>query len=80
MKIPNPFDRKSGLERLLDTLDDSLGSASDLPSSSDGFEYLKPSWVGQRLRHAREALVVVRHHCRGTFFCGAFSIHIDSHL
>jgi hypothetical protein len=33
MKIPNPFDRKSALERLLDTLDDSLGAASDLPSS-----------------------------------------------
>jgi len=33
MKIPNPFDRKSALERLLDSLDDSLGAASDLPSS-----------------------------------------------
>jgi hypothetical protein len=33
MRIPNPFDRKSALERLLDSLDDSLGAASDLPSS-----------------------------------------------
>jgi len=33
MKIPNPFDRKTALERLLDSLDDSLGAASDLPSS-----------------------------------------------
>jgi hypothetical protein len=33
MRIPHPFDRKTALERLLDTLDDSLGAASDLPSS-----------------------------------------------
>lgn len=33
MRIPNPFDRKSPLERLLDTLDDSLGAAADLPAS-----------------------------------------------
>jgi hypothetical protein len=33
MRIPNPFNRKSALERLLKTLDDSLGAASDLPSN-----------------------------------------------
>ncbi|HSS59265.1 MAG TPA: hypothetical protein VLK59_14730 [Solirubrobacteraceae bacterium] len=33
MRIPNPFNRKSALERLLQTLDASLGAAGDLPSS-----------------------------------------------
>jgi hypothetical protein len=33
MRIPNPFNRKSPLERLLGTLDDSLGAAGDLTSS-----------------------------------------------
>ena len=33
MKIPNPFDRKTALERLIDSLDDSLGAAGDLTSS-----------------------------------------------
>jgi hypothetical protein len=33
MRIPNPFNRKSPLERLLDSLDDSLGAAGDLTSS-----------------------------------------------
>jgi hypothetical protein len=33
MRIPNPFDRKSPLERLLASLDDSLGAVGDLPSS-----------------------------------------------
>jgi hypothetical protein len=33
MRIPNPFTRKSSLERLLDSLDDSLGAAGDLASS-----------------------------------------------
>jgi hypothetical protein len=33
MRIPNPFNRKSPLERLLGSLDDSLGAAGDLTSS-----------------------------------------------
>ena len=33
MRIPNPFNRKSALERLLGSLDDSLGAAGDLTSS-----------------------------------------------
>jgi hypothetical protein len=35
MRIPNlnPFNRKSPLERLLGSLDESLGAAADLPSS-----------------------------------------------
>ena len=33
MKIPSPFNRTSPLDRLLGTLDDSLGAAADLPSS-----------------------------------------------
>jgi hypothetical protein len=33
MRIPNPFNRKSSLERFLANLDDSLGAAGDLPSS-----------------------------------------------
>jgi hypothetical protein len=33
MRIPNPFDRRSSLDRLLATLDDSLGAAGDLTSS-----------------------------------------------
>ena len=33
MKIPNPFNRKSPLERLLDALDNSLDAAGDVTSS-----------------------------------------------
>ena len=33
MKIPSPFNRTSPLDRLLGTLDDSLGAAGDLTSS-----------------------------------------------
>jgi hypothetical protein len=33
MRIPNPFNRKSPLERLLATLDDSLDAAGGLTSS-----------------------------------------------
>jgi len=33
MRIPNPFNRRSSLDRLLGTLDDSLGAAGDLTSS-----------------------------------------------
>ena len=33
MRIHNPFNRKSSLERFLANLDDSLGAAGDLPSS-----------------------------------------------
>jgi hypothetical protein len=33
MRFPNPFNRKSPLERLLETLDDSLDAAGDLTSS-----------------------------------------------
>ena len=33
MRIPNPFNRKSTLDRFFDALDDSLGAAADLPSS-----------------------------------------------
>ena len=32
MRLPNPFNRKSSLDRLLGTLDDSLGAAGDLTS------------------------------------------------
>ena len=30
MRIPNPFNRKSSLDRFFDALDDSLGAAADL--------------------------------------------------
>jgi hypothetical protein len=33
MRIPNPFNRKSTLDRFFDALDDSLGAAADPPSS-----------------------------------------------
>jgi hypothetical protein len=33
MRIPNPFNRKSAVERLFDALDDSLNAAGDVTSS-----------------------------------------------
>ena len=33
MRIPNPFNRKSSLDRLLGSLDDSLGAAGGLTST-----------------------------------------------
>jgi hypothetical protein len=33
MRLPNPFNRKSALQRFFDGIDDSLGAAGDLTSS-----------------------------------------------
>ena len=36
MNVPNPFNRKSPLQRFLDTVDDSLDAAGDLASGLPG--------------------------------------------
>ena len=36
MNVPNPFNRKSPLERLLDSVEGSLGAAGDLASNVPG--------------------------------------------
>jgi hypothetical protein len=36
MRLPNPFNRKSPLQRFFDSLDDSLGAAGDVTSSLPG--------------------------------------------
>jgi hypothetical protein len=36
MKVPNPFHRKSAVERLIDALEDSLSAAGDVTSNLPG--------------------------------------------
>jgi hypothetical protein len=74
MRIPNPFNRKSPLQRFLDSLDDSLGAAGDLTSSlPSGVRSSKAAKVGlvaasgvAGLTAASAGISTVRRHLEGT--------------